>query len=445
MNAEKLLSKFREDVKSRPEEFLRDYRKVKEEVESSSARYLGDPIDFLYQPIFFTSEDLAWIEGVLSELTEILNKTVEKYRTDENFRRLFPFSERTEELILSDPGYENPFPMARFDIFYDYEGGLKFCEFNTDGSAGMNEARVLQNALYRSKALEFIPEDCEVNCYTPMENWIDTIVEVYHEFTGAEEDPETVAIVDFEGEGINSEFREYKKRFEDRGYRTLIRDPRELEYDGVNLLADSERIDLIYRRATTHKIVERYEEVEPFLEAYRDGEVCVVGGFTSQIVHNKSLFAILQEEGYTGFLTEEEVEFIEEYFPLSRIFRVGDRSLRDRLIEEKNRFLLKPFDKFAGHGVYVGEDFGPEAWREKVDGVQGEGYIAQEFCDIPKKDLLYVREDQLSFEKFGYLIGLFLYNQEINGLYTRVGRENVIASLVECFTLPNFLVEGCGE
>ncbi|MCF7890194.1 glutathionylspermidine synthase family protein [Candidatus Bipolaricaulota bacterium] len=445
MDAEELLSKFREDVESRPNEFLEDYRKVKKQVEDSSARYLGDPIDFLYQPMFFSLEDLAWIDGILAQLTEILTKTVEKYRTDEAFRQIFPFSQRTEELILADPGYENPFPVARFDIFYDYDEGLKFCEFNTDGSAGMNEARVLQNAIYRSRALEFIPDDCDVDYYTPMENLIDTIIDIYHEFTGEEEDPETVAIVDFEGEGINSEFQEYKNRFENRGYQTLIWDPRKFEYDGKDLLADSRRIDLVYRRATTRKVIERYEEVEPFLEAYRDGNVCVVGGFTSQIVHNKALFAILQERAYTDFLTEEEREFVEEYFPLSRLFHDGDSSLKEKLIEEKDRFLLKPFDKFAGHGVYVGEDFELEEWKEKVEETQGENYIAQEFCDVPEKEFLYVNDDEIGFEKFGFLIGLFLYEHEINGLYTRVGRENVIASLVECFTLPNFLVENCEE
>ncbi|MEF8916985.1 MAG: circularly permuted type 2 ATP-grasp protein [Candidatus Bipolaricaulota bacterium] len=445
MDAEDLLTRFREDVAYRPDEFIKDYRKVKQEVENSSARYLGDPIDFLYQPMFFSPEDLDWIEGVLDQLTVILNKTIEKYRFDESFRRVFPFSKRTEELVLADPGYENHFPMARFDIFYDYNEGLKFCEFNTDGSAGMNEARVLQNAIYSSEAMESIPEDCEVNYYTPMENWIDTIVDTYHEFTGKQEDPRTVAIVDFQGDGINSEFQEYKERFEARGYKTMICDPRELEYDGDNMFFDSERIDLVYRRATTHKIVERYGEVEPFLEAYKDGNVCVIGGFTSQVVHNKSLFAILQEEAYTDFLSEEEKEFIQNYLPLSRIFHEGDSSLKDQLVEEKDQFLLKPFDKFAGHGVYVGDDFDQDEWEEKVDEVQGNNYIAQEYCNVPEKEFLYVKDGDLSFEKFGYLIGLFLYNQEINGLYTRVGRENVIASLVECFTLPNFLVENCDE
>lgn len=441
MDPEELLTEFREQVKSKPEEFIKDYNRVKREVENSSARYLGEPIDFLYQPVFFSTENIEWITGILDKLTGILDKTIEKYRTEKRFRKVFPFSKRTEQLILADPGYDNSFPMARFDVFYDCNCGLQFCEFNTDGSAGMNEARVLQHVISRSKAVEWLEEDYEVSYYNPMENWIDTILGIYREFTGPGQPPKTIAIVDFEREGVTSEFREFQNMFKNRGYRAIICDPRNLDYDGENLLSGSDKIDLVYRRATTQKIVERYEEVEDFLNAYRDQNVCVVGGFTSQIVHNKALFAILQEKDYTEFLDEEEVEFIRKYFPLSRIFRAEDSSLRRKLVNEKDRFLLKPFDKFAGHGVYVGRDFNSNEWENKVEEVQGDGYIAQEFCNVPKEEFLYVNDGNLSFEEFGYLTGLFLYNEELSGLYTRAGRENVIASLVECFTLPNFVVE----
>ena len=45
------------------------------------------------------------------------------------------------------------------------------------------------------------------------------------------------------------------------------------------------------------------------------------------------------------------------------------------------------------------------------------------------------------FENYNYMTGLFLYNEKLSGIYTRVGRENVIGSLVESFTLPSFLTE----
>ncbi|MFP4136625.1 MAG: circularly permuted type 2 ATP-grasp protein [Candidatus Acetothermia bacterium] len=440
MNTEELFTRYEEAAKRNPEVFLKAREEAVEQVESSSARYLGKPVDFLYQPMFLSDEDMEEVKEVLDDLTGILDKTVRQYREDEAFREVFPFTEEEEELVLAYPGYENPYPIGRFDVFLDFEGNLQFCEFNTDGSAGMNEARVLQEVFKGSRALDVVPEDYEVSTYSPMENLMDKILENYRDFPGASKGPETVAIVDFEGEGVSSEFREFVRKFRARGHEAMIADPRELKYSSESLSYNDREIDLVYRRATTRKIVDRLDEVRDFTRAYREGAVPVVGGFSSQIVHNKALFAILQEEDFTGYLNEEERDFVRDHLPDTYIYDRHGREVRDRLTKHKDEFLLKPFDKFAGHGVYVGKDMNQKEWEERLEKLAGENYIAQKFCDVPRRDFLYVEGEELSFQEFGYLIGLYLYNQELGGLYTRVGRENIIASLVECFTLPTFVV-----
>lgn len=439
---EDLFAGYREYVRENPGEFSRKYRSAREKVKESSARYLGQPIDFLFQPMFLTGEDLGRLKEVIAKLTAILDKTVDHYRKDKEFREAFPFTDLEEDLILVEPGYDNPYPIGRFDVFFDFAGQIQFCEFNTDGSAGMNESRVLQKVFRASEGLGFLDERYEVSTYSPMENLIDTVLKDYRDFTGVRGDPETVAIVDFEEEGISSEFREFKKRFEERGMDCLIADPRELTYSSGELIYESRRIDLVYRRATTRKVVNRADQVEDFLRAYREGAVPVVGGFSSQIIHNKSLFAILQEDRYTGYLSGEEKEFLDRHLPGTYIYDRHPDEVREKLTKHKDDYLLKPFDKFAGHGVYVGREMDRTEWEEKLESLAGQDYIAQEFCSVPEKDFLYFENGEPSFQKFGYLIGLYLYNQELSGLYTRAGRENVIASLVECFTLPTFVVDG---
>lgn len=438
---ENLFSRYREYVENNPGEFARKYRRARDMVKESSARYLGQPIDFLLQPMFLSGEDLERLRKVIDKLTAILDKTVDHYRNNSAFREVFPFTELEEELILADPGYGNPYPIGRFDVFFDPKGKLQFCEFNTDGSAGMNEARVLQKVFLELGVLDFLGGDYELSTYSPMENLVDAVLENYRNFSGASGDPQTVAIVDFEGEGISSEFREFRRKFENRGIDCIIADPRELAFSSGELVHDSERIDLVYRRATTRKVIDRADEVEGFIRAYLDGAVPVVGGFSSQIVHNKSLFAILQEEEYTDYLNGEEKEFLNRHLPETYIYDRHPDEVRKKLAEKKDAYLLKPFDKFAGHGVYVGREMDRTDWEEKLEDLAGQNYIAQAFCDVPERDFLYFEDGKPGFQKFGHLIGLYLYNQELSGLYTRAGRENVIASLVECFTLPTFVIE----
>jgi len=438
---ENLFRRYQEYVENNKEQFARNYRHAREKLKESSARYLGQPIDFLLQPMFLSGAGIEALGKVIDKLTAILDKTVNQYRNNPAFREVFPFTELEEELILSDSGYGNPYPIGRFDVFFDLDGRIQFCEFNTDGSAGMNEARVLQQVFLELGVLDFLNSDNDISTYSPMENLVDTLLENYRNFPGAFGDPQTVAIVDFEGEGISSEFREFRRKFEDRGMDCIIADPRELAYSAGELVHESERIDLVYRRATTRSVVDRADEVEGFLRAYLDGAVPVVGGFSSQIVHNKSLFAILQEDEYTDYLDGEEKEFLNRHLPETYIYDRHPDEVRKKLAEKKDAYLLKPFDKFAGHGVYVGREMDRTDWEEKLEDLAGQNYIAQAFCDVPGRDFLYFQDGEAGFQEFGFLIGLYLYNQELSGLYTRAGRENVIASLVECFSLPTFIVE----
>lgn len=154
--------------------------------------------------MFLSEGDLNEIKEVLDTLTGVLDKTIAQFREDGSFRDVFPFTEEEEELVLADPGYGNPYPIGRFDVFFDFAGNLRFCEFNTDGSAGMNEARVLQEIIGDSRALDVVPDGYEAFTYSPMENLIDKVLKNYRNFPGNTGDPETVAIVDFEEEGICS-------------------------------------------------------------------------------------------------------------------------------------------------------------------------------------------------------------------------------------------------
>ena len=72
----------------------------------------------------------------------ILCKVIEHYLEDPDYRTIFDYDPRLAELILVPRGYDAVLPFARFDIFLDEETEeVAFCEFNGDGSSGMNENR----------------------------------------------------------------------------------------------------------------------------------------------------------------------------------------------------------------------------------------------------------------------------------------------------------------
>jgi len=440
LRAAELYSKFKISVESNPQFYLKDYYKVKEKVANSSAWYKGEPVKFLYQPMFFTGEDIKRFENLTAQMTDILNMVIDEYMANPEFRKLFRFPPELEKLILAGSGYSSRFPMARYDIFYPYSEKYKFCEINGDGSSSMNETRVLHQIFKESHALDGIDNREYLTDYEMFDSWIDVLQSCYEEFKGGRiNELPSIAIMDFEGEGITSEFEVFRKRMIHRGYTAFICDPREVRYKNGTLHYGSQKIDLIYRRATSARIVDNIEYVQDFVKAYLDRAVCVVGGFSSQVIHNKIIFAILHDEDATSFLTKSQKDFIREHIPYTVLLDPSNTDLLKEVIQNRERYVLKPLDRFGGHGVYIGKDYSNEKWETLVSEAKVSSYLVQELCDIPTMDMLTIENDRLYFEKYYYLTGLFMYNQKFNGFYSKAGRKRVIASVAESFTLPNFV------
>ncbi|MFW6287903.1 MAG: glutathionylspermidine synthase family protein [bacterium] len=418
--------------------YHQDYKNAWEKVKNSTAIYKGEPVEFLYQGLFFSKSEYETLKELLTQLTDILKKVIAKYKEDSKFRSYFPFSDIMEELILIDPGYSNEFPMGRFDIFYNKNGQHMFCELNADGSSAMNEVRVIQKVMLESLALKAISSNYVLKGFELFHSWIDSILDNYCEFNDGIDDKPNIAIVDFDGEGTVYEFKEFQKRFKERGYQTIICDPRELNYTDGRLYYNDLEIKLIYRRATTIRLVEESEDISDFINAYRDGAVCVVGGLVSQIIHNKVLFAVLHDGDKVSFLTEKEREFIKKHIPFTRVFDPEDEEAVKDISFNKDKWILKPLDKYAGKGVYAGRDFKSSEWADILKEINDKDYIYQEYVNVPTRKMVFV-DDDLKFEKAGFLIGLFSYNNKLAGLYTRAGRKNIIGAIAESYTVPNYI------
>ncbi|MCK8816805.1 glutathionylspermidine synthase family protein [Natroniella sulfidigena] len=418
--------------------YAEDYQLLYHKLEDSAAYYQGAVIPFLYQPFFFTAKEIKQFKELTAQLTEILVKVVDRYLTDQEFRSYFGFSKELEELNLVDPGYDSYFPMARFDIFYHGPTDFKFCELNADGSSGMVKTNTLEEHFLDTVAVKTLAEDYQIEYCELVESWLDTLLDNYSQFGGQLEQP-NIGIMDFEGYGMVSEFEYFQEVLEQKGYSVQIIDPRELSYDGDNLYKDDFRVDLIYRRAVTLDLMEHYQQIEDFLAAYRNQDVCVVGPLRSQIIHNKVIFSILHDEQKVHFLEQTEKEFIKQHIPLTFQYQPTNNKQVNQVKKNQEDFVLKPLDLYGAQGVVIGKDVTEQEWQAKLDKIEPGTYLVQEYCSLPSQELAVFVDGKLKFEPYKYILGLFLYNQEFKGIYTRAAQQDVIASATGCVTLPNFI------
>jgi glutathionylspermidine synthase len=417
-----------------PANWSQDLAEIKRKLSASTARYQGKPINFLYQPVFFDSADLETFSTIVSMMQQIIRKTVEQYLADPSFRQYFGFSKAMEELILIDPGYSCPAPIARLDIFYD--GDFKFCELNGDGTSAMNEANTLEQLFLESQIIKQLGEKYDFSYHELFASWLTELLDIYREWGGNKAQP-TIAIVDFLGLGSTEEFEVFQQVFEQAGYPTFICDPRDLKYKDKKLYFQNHEIDLVYRRAVNQEVEKRLNEVEDFIQAYREQAVCVVGPFRSQIMHNKIFFSILHNSQINSYLNPAELSFVQKHIPQTESL---DQNSIAQALANKDKFVLKPQDLYGGKNVICGLDCQQPEWQKLIEqNSSSKNSLLQEFCNFTELELPVYQAGKFVFQPFKSTLGLFSYNGKFSGLYSRVSQHNVIAGVVNSITLPSLV------
>ena len=388
--------------------------------------YHGYVIRTLQIPKIFNDEDLSIFDSIVNTTYRIFEKVIAEYLNNEKFRTLFPFSKELEALILTPRGYDSLLPIARFDIFYNEETrDFKFCEINTDGTSAMNEDRMLRDALRFNPAHQEICKTHEFSGFELFDSWVKTFLEIYHTYKNRVAHPH-VAIVDFLDHVQLHEFVEFERHFNEAGISCEVCDIRELTYRDHKLYSPSgKQIHAIYRRVVTTDVISHAQKLDAFLEAVKHEDVCIIGAFCTQIVHNKWLFYLLHTPEVQTLLTKEEIEFVKAHIPETGLL---DEGSKDRVIAEKDRWLIKPLDSYASKGVYAGRDCTDEEWENHIHLYCGHDYIYQEYCSPYRTDNIDFIEKESPFLPYTNMTGLYVYNGKFSGIYSRQSSGNIISS-----------------
>lgn len=417
--------------------------KQKEYILNSTAKSHGIYVHTLYMPKIFTAEMADYFSSISDTMYKILEKVITEYENNPEYRKLFGFDKRLEELILRPDRYSCKLPLARIDIFFNEDDfSFKFCEFNADGASAMNEDRELNIALSKTRAFKKFSKKYKVKTYNLFDSWVDEFTNIYNTASDKSDKPH-VAIVDFISGEPETEFEEFRKTFINHGYTCEICNITDLKYENGNLYSPAgNKIDVIYRRAVTCDIMEKYNEVQPFINAAKDNAVCLIGDFKTQVIHNKVVFKVLHNEMTNAFMTDEEIDFINEHIPYT-VSLTEENCMRNHVLENKNGWVIKPEDSYASKGVYAGVEFdNDEDWKKVVLENIGNSYLLQEYCqpyETINIDLLYDKHAQ--YRKYSNIIGLFVYNGKFSGIYTRIAKNSIISTQYSEMSLPTVVAE----
>lgn len=236
---------------------VEDRRAAYDYMQASTAIVHHKVVASSFVPRLFNRKSYEVMRDTAEMCHRILCKVIERYRADEEYRKLFDFDERLVELILLPRDYDAVLPFARVDTFLNEEDyRIHFCEFNGDGSAGMNENREITNSITGTEAFRVFAENHAVAGCDLFEPWGRTFLDVYDTYRFKVEHPR-IAICDYLENGVVDEFHIFAEKFRAAGVECVVADVRDLAFDGEVLTTpDGLPVHAIWRRSVTNDVLD---------------------------------------------------------------------------------------------------------------------------------------------------------------------------------------------
>ena len=407
-------------------------RDFKEKLKQPAFAYGRFTVPAFYKGYFISPKQQHLLKRVSAAFHQIINTAVRLYFEEAQLRSRLYLPPEAEELVKIDPGYSQNVVFSRFDALLEGES-LKLLEFNCDAPAGAAytdqlEARFLEEPLVKPFA-----EEHHLTASDRVQSVLTTLLSVYEEF-GGYETPQ-IAIVDWRNSRTAPESVYMKGHFESKGYKTTIADPRELQYKGGKLYHKGFRVHLAYRRVLFDELLQRLDEVQDLLRAYKDKAVCMANPLRARLVSGKSLFSLLTMPECDRFFSENENAMKRQHLPWTRCLAdaedfYGHRKvfLIDFLTDEKEAIVLKPAGENHGtRRVHIGRETPDADWNAAVDkALKEENWVIQEQIPVPIMTVPEIVNQKLDFMYRKYNFNILVSGGKYAGSFVRLSDESVV-------------------
>ncbi|HEX8837211.1 MAG TPA: hypothetical protein VF748_09770 [Candidatus Acidoferrum sp.] len=381
------------------------------------------------RPFFLSPQDEERVRTVAERIAELSERVVVAALDDRHIFAQLHLSEEEERLARIPVGYGPASTASRLDAFL-LPDSLKFAEYNGESPAGAGYAETLAEIFNELPMMAQFARKYEVDRYALSGRLLEALLQSYRDWGGSAQKPQ-IAIVDWDEVPTWSEFEILQARFENAGIPTLIADPRQLEWDGKTLVAEGQKIDLVYRRVLINDIVSKPAECSALVKAYTAGAVCVANNFRCKIPHVKAFFAVLTDEQNGALFSLGERELIRKHIPWTRVVRDvktahygGTVELLRFIREQRENLVLKPSDDYGGSGVTLGWETSEAAWDEAIEralAAENGVWIVQERIPIRREVFPYIaRAGRVDYRDMLVDFAPYLFRGKLCGFLTRL-------------------------
>ena len=393
------------------------------------------PLSVALRPQFLTrkraDQAIAAADGVHAALAS-LERAVLK---DADLRAELELEPLEEQLAMADPGCSSSSPSSRLDSFFSDE--VRFVEYNAESPAGMAYGDNLSEVFAGLPVMKKFRKLYRGTFMSTRHRQLTSMLRAFKQW-GRQRKP-VIAIVDWGGLPTAPEFEMFKAFFESQAIKTVICDPRSLEYRHGRLYAGGVAVNLVYRRVLTSELLARHEETRGLMDAYLAGAVCVINSFRAKLLHKKMSLALLSDPRYGRLYTAGQRAAIRRHIPWTR--RVTPE-LEEEISRRRETLVLKPNDEYGGKGVILGWTVEQAEWDAAIGVATTQSYVVQEAVEIPRVTFP-VALDGLRYLDLAVDLDPYLFDGRTRGFMTRVSAAALLNVTAGAGSLvPTFVIEG---
>jgi hypothetical protein len=295
-----------------------------------------------------------------------------------------------EKMLASvDPGYPF-FSVTSLLDTHLHNGTVRFARYNPETPAGIAYGDALCELFYDAPPVKEFRKKYSLSKLPGMKHLLHALLKAYKEWGGKTKHP-NIAILEFRqpfqaaDTSENILIRDFFRR---HGYQCQVVTPDQLEYRNDVLRCGDFAIDLVYRRIKVQEFLVRYDLMHPLLRAYREGKVCVVNNFRSEVAQKKAIFDLLTDENITSSFPAAEKKVIREFVPWTRVVQTATTTYQDEevdlpefILKNRQTLVLTPNDDSTENHSFRGSDTDDSGWEKALKTALRNAYVVQEVIE----------------------------------------------------------------
>lgn len=228
---------------------------------------------------------------------------------------------------------------------------------------------------------------------------------------------------------VESDHRLLAEHYAKHGWQAVVVDPRELRFDGTQLLARGAPVDAVFRDALDELFVGEFTSGgTALLAAAKADAVVVMNPFAAALADDK---ALLEPLSMPGRWSHELARVLAEHVPCTRVVRErrvdwegSEVDLLDFLRSAREQLVLKPVDGYGGFGITVGPFVTAQAWDTALDEAlrKPNRYVAQRYHALPRQQVTLLEGGR----EEAFVVHSLWFTPGLTGAFTRASLQPVV-------------------